>query len=29
MPTSGAIDIVAKEKGLEVFEVPTGELAWA
>jgi phosphoglucomutase len=24
MPTSGAIDIVAKEKGLEVFEVPTG-----
>ncbi|TYJ58427.1 hypothetical protein B9479_000973 [Cryptococcus floricola] len=24
MPTSGAIDIVAKSKGLEVFEVPTG-----
>ncbi|WVR06625.1 hypothetical protein IAU60_003657 [Kwoniella sp. DSM 27419] len=24
MPTSGAIDIVAKERGLEVFEVPTG-----
>jgi phosphoglucomutase len=24
MPTSGAIDLVAKEKGLEVFEVPTG-----
>jgi phosphoglucomutase len=24
MPTSGAIDIVAKEKGVEVFEVPTG-----
>ncbi|ORY31838.1 putative phosphoglucomutase [Naematelia encephala] len=24
MPTSGAIDIVAKAKGLEVFEVPTG-----
>jgi len=24
MPTSGAIDIVAKEKGLECFEVPTG-----
>lgn len=24
MPTSGAIDIVAKDKGLEVFEVPTG-----
>lgn len=25
MPTSGAIDHVAKKKGLEVFEVPTGE----
>ena len=25
MPTSGAIDLVAKKKGLEVFEVPTGE----
>jgi phosphoglucomutase len=25
MPTSGAIDLVAKAKGLEVFEVPTGE----
>jgi phosphoglucomutase len=25
MPTSGAIDLVAKEKGFEVFEVPTGE----
>ncbi|WVQ73494.1 hypothetical protein IAR50_003066 [Cryptococcus sp. DSM 104548] len=24
MPTSGAIDIVAKHRGLEVFEVPTG-----
>ena len=24
MPTSGAIDIVAKDKGVEVFEVPTG-----
>ncbi|CAD6563636.1 MAG: Phosphoglucomutase-2 [Tremellales sp. Tagirdzhanova-0007] len=24
MPTAGAIDIVAKSKGLEVFEVPTG-----
>ncbi|KAL7420585.1 Phosphoglucomutase-2 [Cryptotrichosporon argae] len=24
MPTSGAIDIVAKARGLEVFEVPTG-----
>jgi phosphoglucomutase len=24
MPTSGAIDLVAKKKGLEVFEVPTG-----
>ncbi|ORX37118.1 phosphoglucomutase [Kockovaella imperatae] len=24
MPTSGAIDIVAKKRGLEVFEVPTG-----
>jgi phosphoglucomutase len=24
MPTSGAIDIVAKDKGLECFEVPTG-----
>lgn len=24
MPTSGAIDLVAKAKGLEVFEVPTG-----
>lgn len=24
MPTSGAIDLVAKEKGVEVFEVPTG-----
>ena len=24
MPTSGAIDRVAKDKGLEVFEVPTG-----
>ncbi|EIW67581.1 hypothetical protein TREMEDRAFT_45127 [Tremella mesenterica DSM 1558] len=24
MPTSGAIDLVAKEKGLECFEVPTG-----
>jgi len=24
MPTSGAIDIVAKQRGLEVFEVPTG-----
>jgi len=24
MPTSGAIDLVAKERGLEVFEVPTG-----
>lgn len=24
MPTSGAIDLVAKEKGFEVFEVPTG-----
>lgn len=26
MPTSGAIDLVAKAKGFEVFEVPTGEL---
>jgi phosphoglucomutase len=26
MPTSGAIDLVAKEKGFEVFEVPTGAL---
>ena len=25
MPTSGAIDLVAKAKGFEVFEVPTGE----
>lgn len=25
MPTSGAIDLVAKKKGLEVFEVPTGQ----
>ena len=25
MPTSGAIDLVAKAKGLEVFEVPTGQ----
>jgi len=24
MPTSGAVDIVAKEKGIECFEVPTG-----
>jgi phosphoglucomutase len=24
MPTSGAIDLVAKERGFEVFEVPTG-----
>lgn len=24
MPTSGAIDLVAKAKGLEVYEVPTG-----
>lgn len=24
MPTSGAIDLVAKKQGLEVFEVPTG-----
>lgn len=24
MPTSGAIDLVAKEKGLECYEVPTG-----
>lgn len=24
MPTSGAIDLVAKDKGLEVYEVPTG-----
>lgn len=24
MPTSGAIDLVAKAKGVEVFEVPTG-----
>ncbi|KAG8813444.1 Phosphoglucomutase-2 [Serendipita sp. 399] len=24
MPTSGAIDLVAKQKGVEVFEVPTG-----
>ncbi|KAF8581530.1 Phosphoglucomutase, first 3 domain-containing protein [Ramaria rubella] len=24
MPTSGAIDLVAKKKGFEVFEVPTG-----
>ncbi|RSH90817.1 Phosphoglucomutase-2 [Saitozyma podzolica] len=24
MPTSGAIDLVAKDKGLECFEVPTG-----
>jgi phosphoglucomutase len=24
MPTSGAIDLVAKAKGFEVFEVPTG-----
>lgn len=24
MPTSGAIDLVAKEKGLNVYEVPTG-----
>eukprot|EP00929_Paragymnodinium_shiwhaense_P068554 TRINITY_DN344_c0_g1_i1.p2 TRINITY_DN344_c0_g1~~TRINITY_DN344_c0_g1_i1.p2 ORF type:complete len:625 (-),score=223.26 TRINITY_DN344_c0_g1_i1:311-2185(-) len=24
MPTSGALDIVAKEKGIECFEVPTG-----
>lgn len=28
MPTSGAIDLVAKAKGFEVFEVPTGVLAW-
>lgn len=27
MPTSGAIDLVAKAKGFEVFEVPTGESA--
>lgn len=27
MPTSGAIDLVAKAKGFEVFEVPTGELS--
>lgn len=26
MPTSKAIDLVAKKKGLECFEVPTGEL---
>jgi phosphoglucomutase len=26
MPTSAAIDLVAKKKGLEYFEVPTGEL---
>jgi len=25
MPTSKAIDFVAKRKGLEYFEVPTGE----
>ena len=25
MPTSGAIDLVAKAKGFEVFEVPTGQ----
>lgn len=25
MPTSGAIDLVAKAKGFEIFEVPTGE----
>jgi phosphoglucomutase len=25
MPTSAAIDLVAKDKGFEVFEVPTGE----
>lgn len=25
MPTSAAIDLVAKKKGLEVFEVPTGK----
>lgn len=25
MPTSGAIDYVAKAKGVEFFEVPTGE----
>lgn len=25
MPTSGAIDLVAKAKGFEVFEVPTGK----
>jgi len=24
MPTSGAIDLVAQEKGLSFFEVPTG-----
>lgn len=24
MPTSGAIDLVAKAKGFEIFEVPTG-----
>jgi phosphoglucomutase len=26
MPTSAAIDLVAKDKGFECFEVPTGEL---
>jgi len=25
MPTSGAIDLVAKAKGIEYFEVPTGQ----
>lgn len=25
MPTSGALDLVAKKKGLECYEVPTGE----
>lgn len=30
MPTSGAIDYVAKAKGFEVFEVPTGvEMEWS
>jgi len=27
MPTSKAIDLVAQKKGLEYFEVPTGELS--
>jgi hypothetical protein len=27
MPTSKAVDLVAKKKGLEYFEVPTGEFS--